>query len=147
MVSLIDAWKREEQRPFRGWDFSYLQGRMLNEEPPWSYADRAAGLLRRSSSVLDIGTGGGEQLLDPEKYVPLLERAGLLVETVNEWSGELAFSDVGALVYYLKAVPWLVPGFAVETHAQNLLRLQGRLDAGDRLRFESRMFLIEARKP
>lgn len=26
---LIEAWKREEQQPFSGWDFSYLDGRML----------------------------------------------------------------------------------------------------------------------
>ena len=35
---LIAAWQREEQQPFTGWDFSYLDGRMLEEQAPWSYS-------------------------------------------------------------------------------------------------------------
>ena len=33
---LIASWKWEEQRPFTGWDFSYLDGRWHEETPPWS---------------------------------------------------------------------------------------------------------------
>ena len=62
-TKLIEKWKAEEERPFIGWDFSYLDGRMLLEGPPWSYTSRARQLMRRASSVLDIGTGGGERLL------------------------------------------------------------------------------------
>lgn len=29
---LIATWKREEQQPFTGWDFSYLDGRMFEEQ-------------------------------------------------------------------------------------------------------------------
>ena len=29
---------------------------------PWSYMDRAAALMGRSSSVVDLDTGGGEKL-------------------------------------------------------------------------------------
>ena len=28
---LVATWKREEQQPFTGWDFSYLDGRMFEE--------------------------------------------------------------------------------------------------------------------
>ena len=38
---LIKEWKAEAERPIVGWDFSYLDGRMLLEEPPWSYTNRA----------------------------------------------------------------------------------------------------------
>ncbi|MDX1437141.1 MAG: class I SAM-dependent methyltransferase [Anaerolineales bacterium] len=62
--NLIDQWKREEQQPFRGWDFSYLDGRYFEPAPPWSYEERARRLLRESDSVLDMGTGGGEKLLE-----------------------------------------------------------------------------------
>ncbi len=54
--------------------------------------------------------------------------------------------DVGAIVYYLMAVPWLVEGFSVDTHAEHLLRLQGRLESEGELVFEARKTLIEARK-
>ncbi len=83
----------------------------------------------------------------PAKYVPLLEGAGLTVAPVEEWEGMLAFTDVGAIVYYLKATPWEVPGFTVKTHLPYLLALQERLDAGEDLAFHAALYLIEATKP
>jgi hypothetical protein len=67
---LVEAWKREEDRPFTGWDFSYLHGRMLEEQPPWSYSARAAGLMQQARSLLDMGTGGGERLLALREHWP-----------------------------------------------------------------------------
>lgn len=247
--TLIKNWKFEEQQPFVGWDFSYLEGRMLEEQPGWSYSRRATELMRQSSSVLDLDTGGGERFLKlrehwppkvvatehyppnfklaterlspfgakvidvqlsdfglmsfadaefdlvlnrhaafnpdevarvlnvggtfltqqvhglwavdllaafdakpqwpdatPEKYLPRLKAAGLEIINHQDWSGELTFTDVGAIVYYLKAVPWLVPGFTVESHLQYLLNLQARLQNQERLTFSARKYLIEARK-
>ncbi|MCI0553916.1 MAG: class I SAM-dependent methyltransferase [Anaerolineae bacterium] len=246
---LIESWKREEHRPFTGWDFSYLDGRMLEEQPPWSYPLRAAELMRQSSSVVDLDTGGGERFLKlyeywppkvvatehyppnfklaterlspfgakvmdvqlsdfgpmqfddaefdlvlnrhaafnpnevarvltlggtfltqqvhglwavdllaafdakpqwpdatPEKYLPRLKAAGLEIINQQDWSGELTFTDVGAIVYYLKAVPWLVPGFSVESHLEYLLKLRNQLENGEALTFVDRKYLIEARK-
>ena len=247
--NLVDIWKGEEEQFFSGWDFSYLDGRMVEEQAPWSYSSRAAELMRRSSSVIDLGTGGGERFLklqefwpkkvvateeylpnlklatdrlspmganvvdvrltdcDPmpfadhefdlvlnrhsafnphevarilapdgifltqqvhgfgvydllavfgaeprwpeatlERYVPRLKAAGLTIFNTEEWSGQLSFTDVGAIVYYLKAVPWLVPGFSVETHLKQLFSLQHRLDSDDELVFTARKYLIEAHK-
>ena len=246
---LVQTWQDEEQKSFTGWDFSYLDGRMIEEQSPWSYLARAAELMQRSSAVLDMGTGGGERLLEmrenwpekvlvtenyspnvklaeqclgplgvkvvnvsltrdglmpfgngefdlvlnrhsglncaevarilapggvfltqqihglwaqdllaefgaspqwpdatPEYYVPGLEAAGLTVEKMEEWDGRLAFCDVGAVVYYLKAIPWLVPGFSVEMHADNLMGLQERLKCEGELVFSASKYLIEARK-
>ena len=246
---LVQSWKREEQELFCGWDFSHLDGRMLEEQAPWSYSTRAAELMRRASAVVDMGTGGGERLLkmqqywpkkvvatedyppnfrlaterfsafgaqvvdvpltdyDPmpfadgefdlvlnrhsgfnarevarilapggrfltqqvhglwahdligafdarpqwpeaslEKYVPQLRAAGMIVDDTQEWSGKLAFTDVGAIVYYLRAVPWLVSGFSVETHLSHLLALEQRLESGEGLTFVARKYLIEGHK-
>jgi hypothetical protein len=82
----------------------------------------------------------------PEKYLPRLEAAGLEIINHQNWSGKLMFKDVGAIVYYLKAIPWLVPGFSVESHLEHLLKLQRSLDDGEALAFEARKYLIEARK-
>jgi len=82
----------------------------------------------------------------PAFYLPWLERAGLTVTTVEDWSGPLVFTDVGALVYYLKAVPWMVSGFTVATHGEYLLALQQRVERGESLRFTARKYLIEAHK-
>ena len=246
---LAETWRGEEQQLFSGWDFSHLDGRMIEEQAPWSYSTRAGELMRRSASVIDLGTGGGERLLklqeywpkkvvvtedytpnvrlaterlSPfgvrvvdvpltdydllpfadgefdlvlnrhagfnaqevarilapdgtfltqqvhglwaydllavfdakpqwpeatlEKYVPQLKAAGLTIADTREWSGKLSFTDVGAIVYYLKAVPWLVPGFSVGTHLEQLLALQRRLESGEGLTFVARKYLIEAHK-
>ena len=44
------------------------------------------------------------------------------------------------------AIPWLVEGFSVDTHTEDLLRLQRRLESDGELVFEARKMLIEARK-
>ena len=250
MERYIAQWKREEQQPFTGWDFSYLHGRMQEEQPPWSYMGRAAALMQNATSVLDMGTGGGERLLAlqqswpakvvvtedyppnvrlaAERLAPLgvkvvdvslprdgpvpfadaafalilnrhsgfnaaevariltpggtfltqqidgrwahdlmavfgaqpqwpnetlansvawLEVAGLELLVAEDWSGTFCFSDVGAIVYYLRAVPWLVPGFSVATHLDGLVALQRRLDRGEELCFVAKKYLVEVQKP
>jgi SAM-dependent methyltransferase len=59
---LIEQWKKDESAFFEGWDFSYLDTRMKVEGPPWDYAKMAKKLVAKSSSLLDIDTGGGEVL-------------------------------------------------------------------------------------
>jgi SAM-dependent methyltransferase len=244
-----DLWKQEGEKPFSGWDFSYLDGRMLEEPLPWSYTSRAIELMRYYSSMIDMGTGGGELLLQlkahwpkkvtateeyppnfelatnrlkpmgvqvidvklseessmpfvdneyelilnrhsgfnprevgrvlspdgifltqqvhglstydlisffeskppwpnatPEYYVPRLKAAGLTIKDLREWSGKMSFTDVGALVYYLKSIPWVVLGFTVETHFKFLLSLQRQLENGQTLTFTVKRYLIEAHK-
>ncbi len=51
-----------EQQPFRGWDFSYLQGRMEDGQTSWNYAEMVRARLAGAPAVLDMGTGGGELL-------------------------------------------------------------------------------------
>lgn len=248
-TALLQAWRREEAQPFAGWDFSYLDGRMIQDEQPWSYLTRAAELMDCAAAVVDLDTGGGERFLSlrqrwpakvvatenyppnfalaterlaphgarvlsvrltdddpmpfadgefdlvlnrhaafnpaevarvlapggtfltqqvhgmwawdllaafsaqpqwpdatPAKNVPRLKEAGLAIVQVGEWAGKLRFSDIGAIVYYLKATPWLVPGFTVATHQCALFALQERLVAGEELAFFAGLYLIEARK-
>lgn len=250
MDRLIAEWKREEQQPFTGWDFSHLDGRMLEEQPPWSYTQIARERMQNIDAVLDMGTAGGERFLKmrdrwpstvvvteeyppnvelarknleplgvrvvdtklrnhepmpfddsefglilnrhaafnvdevarmltfggtfltqqvhgmwahdliaafdtkpqwpdatPAFYLPWLESAGLEVVDCREWTGQLAFTDVGAVVYYLRAVPWLVVGFSVDTHLAHLQKLQRQLDEMGQLVFEAKKYIIEARKP
>lgn len=82
-----------------------------------------------------------------ERKVTSLQASGLDIVNADEWSGRMRFTDVGAVVYYLKAIPWLVPGFSVESHLGALLRLQARLDRGEPLVFLARKYTVEARKP
>ena len=47
-----------------GWEFAWLDGLAVASEPSWSYPEIARPLLRRSASVLDLDTGGGELLAE-----------------------------------------------------------------------------------
>lgn len=67
---LVELWQREARQPFSGWDFSYLRGRYTEDEPPWSYEALARDALRGASALLDMGTGGGEQLLAIAESLP-----------------------------------------------------------------------------
>jgi len=48
--------------PFTGWDFSWLEARSTHRHLPWSFAGAVASLAGSASSMLDMGTGGGERL-------------------------------------------------------------------------------------
>lgn len=245
---LVQKWKKEEEKPFTGWDFSYLKDRIIDEKPDWSYEDMAKVYLQGASSVLDIGTGGGERLLEllenysnrakaTEGYLPNLglarqnlERYGIEVHEVDtsessvfpfedgefdlvlsrhsaynasevyrvlsnggkflsqqvhgksgedlmalfgqksqwpyftteyahqkledagfevksrEWQGRKHVFDVGALVYYLKAVPWTVPDFSVDRYLKVLLELHQRILEEKSVSFSIAYMFLDTRK-
>ena len=250
--SVRPSGKAEEQAPFAGWDFSHLDGRMFEEQPPWSYEQRAGELLQSAQAASTWAPAAANacspctqqwppRLFATEDYPPnvflaakRLTAAGAAVvvaacpaeadtlpfagavfdvvlnrhsaanasevarvlapggifytqqihglwaadllavfgatppwpdatlerkvnsldrqpdwtsSTPKSWSGRLRFADVGAVVYYLKAVPWLVPGFSVDTHQDALLRLQARLDRGEPLVFLARKYKRKRRRP
>jgi hypothetical protein len=55
--------------------------------------------------------------------------------------------DVGALVYYLTAIPWTVLDFSVEKYSEKLLGLHQRLLEEYYLEFREHRFLIIAENP
>lgn len=54
--------RQASQIPFEGWDFGVLRGRFVEAEPSWEFSNLLRAHMRRSSSMLDLGTGGGEFL-------------------------------------------------------------------------------------
>ncbi len=50
------------QAPFTGWDRSWLAERTTSTALPWSYNAEVAARASRATSMLDMGTGGGEWL-------------------------------------------------------------------------------------
>ncbi len=244
--NIIEQWKKDEAAPFKGWDFSYIKDRIIEEEPPWDYKNLAKKLVEKSSAVLDVATGGGEifssfapfskRAVAIEGYTPnvavakkRLEPFGVEVLEVNEvdilpfadeefdlvlnrhgglriqevfrvlkkgglfltqqvggdnlldlmavfniepkwpdnvlsvvqkkitdigfeilkseeWKGKIIFKDVGAVVYFLKAIPWTVDNFSVDIHLIYLEKLQEELEKSGRLEFTYTRFLILAKK-
>src|SRR5579875_3871566 len=54
----------EYEHPFSGWDFSYLDGRWVEDWSAltWDYRAAIEARLPQTRSLLDLGTGGGEFL-------------------------------------------------------------------------------------
>ncbi|MFF5083687.1 hypothetical protein ACFY36_42120 [Actinoplanes sp. NPDC000266] len=48
--------------PLKGWDFGWVAGRVAGSDPSWSYPSLAGELVRGSTRLLDVDTGGGELL-------------------------------------------------------------------------------------
>ncbi|MGV3465520.1 MAG: class I SAM-dependent methyltransferase [Heyndrickxia sp.] len=100
---LFEFFVSEAEKPFSGWDFSYItdNGRMASEPMNWNYTSEILASIRQAESLLDMGTGGGEYLskLQPfprstfateayEPNVPIarkrLEPLGVKVVEVND---------------------------------------------------------------
>jgi hypothetical protein len=52
----------------KGWDFRYLAGRWVEQDPPWDYRKEVVSRFHSTRALLDLGTGGGEIL---SSMVPL----------------------------------------------------------------------------
>jgi SAM-dependent methyltransferase len=75
------------------------------------------------------------------------QAAGLDVLDLRLESLRMEFHDVGAVVYYLRKVIWMVPGFTVAGHLDTLHRMHEHIVAqGSFVATVTRM-LVEARKP
>jgi SAM-dependent methyltransferase len=75
-----------------------------------------------------------------------IETTTLVVELAHDWTGRMIFTDVGALVYFLKSTPWLVEGFSVATHLPYLEQQQKRLERDGQLVFTHKLLVVRARK-
>ena len=245
---LLDQWKKYEVAPFEGWDFSYIKGQYNEGNPDWSYKSYAERFIKRSNSVLDMATGGGEafsellsefrpnkavaiegykpnvsvarnnldkynvkviyanetkklpfnegefdlvlnrhggfnvkelarilssggifftQQVDGRNLIDLMEQFGtkpkwqsnVLKEVIKcledvgfeiveakEWNGKTVFNNVGALIYFLKAIPWIVDDFSIEKYQPVLEKLHKEVEEKGKIEFISRRFLILAKK-
>ena len=75
-----------------------------------------------------------------------LEKSGFEIVKAREWKGKTIFKDVGALVYFLKAIPWIVDDFSLKKHQTILEKFQKRIEKKGKLEFTARRFLILAKK-
>lgn len=233
---------------FEGWDFGWLAGRLIQEDPPWQYPAIVRAHFAAADSLLDMGTGGGELLaslapLPPEThateaYPPnqviaqkRLSPLGVIVHPIQDgpylpfnkaqfdlvinrhesfnpqeihrilkpggvfisqqvggldnlelnqvledrisfpyldWGMEKAltglyeadfrviraekaplrssFRDIGAIVYYLKAIPWQIPGFDPQADRDKLIRLHNIIERQGEFITTAHRFLIVAQK-
>lgn len=99
--------------------------------------------------VTDYFLGGyprGESGREPELARAEATAAGLDVVDLRAESLRMEFFDVGAMIYFLRKVIWIVPGFTVDAYRDRLRELHQRIRARGPFVSWSTRFLIEARK-
>jgi SAM-dependent methyltransferase len=92
-----------EATGFQGWDFSKLGDRLVLEPPHWDFRDIVANAAVRATTMLDMGTGGGEWLSS------LSARAPVTVAT-ESWQPNVGVAaarlkGVGVPVVYTEGAP------------------------------------------
>lgn len=107
---MISKLKIEYERDFTGWDFSYLDGKVIEDPLPWNYRNIIESYCKGKSNLLDMGTGGGEFLSSiknlpkntfaTEAYIPnvsiakkRLSKKGIEVFQVENGELNLPFKD------------------------------------------------------
>ncbi|WP_312096396.1 methyltransferase domain-containing protein [Niallia sp.] len=229
----FDRYLEELKEKFAGWDFSSIHdtGRIQTSLLSWSYGSKVITAMHEATTVLDMGTGGGEFLsllkryfpptvyateghkpnvpiakgkleplgvnvyeIDDDEHLPfsdhhfdlvinrhesysvkelkrILKPNGIFItqqvggwdcKEINEWFGVAInpefkewnlqsalnlfsdlewemieqkeefptqrFYDLGAFIFYLKAIPWQVPDFSIENYQDALFRLYQHIE-------------------
>ena len=83
---------------------------------------------------------------DPRQAREEAEAAGFEVVDLRFESLRTEFFDIGAVVYFLRKVIWMVPGFTVEAYRDKLLELHRKIEAEGPFVAHTTRFLIEARR-
>ncbi|MFE4453306.1 methyltransferase domain-containing protein [Streptomyces sp. NPDC056796] len=84
---------------------------------------------------------------DPGRARQDAEAAGLEVTDLRAERLRVEFLDIGAVVYFLRKVIWMVPGFTVDGYLPQLRSLHRRIERDGPFVAHSARFLVEARKP
>jgi SAM-dependent methyltransferase len=128
--------------------------------------DEVARVLRPGGTYLsqDVGNGSVRELTEfmmgprpdpapdtptraPRWSVAKAEAAGLGVLEVREARLRMEFFDIAAVVYFLRKVIWIVPGFTVAAYRDRLRALHDQIEADGPFVAHATRFLIEVRKP
>ncbi|UYP44842.1 hypothetical protein NEF87_001127 [Candidatus Lokiarchaeum ossiferum] len=92
---------------------------------------------------------------NPEDYDPnwtvdflanQLADNGLKIHTKRSLKYITRIFDIGAMVYYFKAIPWQIPNFTIELYKDKLYELHQKIQKKGFLDIESQRYLIIAQK-
>lgn len=83
----------------------------------------------------------------PENLAAGAQAAGLRVVDLRHELLPMTFDDVGAIVFFLRKVVWMVPDFTVERYREQLSALHEHIRANGPFVAHSARVLIEAHKP
>jgi SAM-dependent methyltransferase len=94
-----------------------------------------------------MGPHPATSLRNPEVARERAIAAGLRVDDLRAERLRATFSDVGAVVYFLRLVIWTVPDFTVEKYRDRLVAMHRLIEESGPFVAHANRFLIEAVKP
>ncbi|MEU5906875.1 class I SAM-dependent methyltransferase [Micromonospora sp. NPDC047527] len=148
----------ESALPFRDGSFDLV----VSRHPVRTDWAETARVLRPGGTYLSqqIGPGTMRELSEailgplpppkwrhPEQAVAGAQAAGLRVVDLRRATLRAVFSDIGAVVWFLRKVIWTVPNFTVEGYRPDLLALHRRITTEGPFVAHAERFLIEATRP
>jgi SAM-dependent methyltransferase len=89
----------------------------------------------------------GHGQLNPDAVRAQVAAAGLDVVDLRLERLRIEFFDVGAVIYFLRKVVWVIPAFTIAEHRDTLRRLHQQIQADGSFATDTSRLLIEARKP
>ncbi|MEU7550740.1 hypothetical protein AB0B01_00010 [Streptomyces sp. NPDC044571] len=150
-----------------GRDFSWPDGRATEQRPSWGYhrllGERLARVLQPGGTYLSqqVGPASVFELVEyflgpqpeqvrrarhPDDAVAGAGKARLEVVDLRAERPRTEFHDIGAVIYFLRKVIWMVPGFTVGQYRDRLRELHERIEREGPFVAHTARFLIEARK-
>jgi len=101
----------------------------------------------RALSEFMMGPLPPSSVREPELARTNAQSAGLQVSDLRCERLRMTFNDVGAVVYFLRLVIWIVPGFTVARYRDRLRALHEQIQRDGPFVAHATRFLIEATKP
>jgi hypothetical protein len=99
--ALFNFLTEEYNHPFSGWDFSYLNGRMISirATPAWDYTHTVIAAMKQAHMLLDMHTGGGEVLAQLLSLQPVAEVYATELYDTNVIAARQRLTPLGVTVY------------------------------------------------
>jgi len=108
------------------------------------------GTERRGPDLVDALQGTPPEWTQPGQGWDIdatLDEAGFVTVEKIERQGTATYRDIGAVVYFLKAVPWAITDFDVDRYRERLYKLHLRMKTEGGLTTVGVPSIIEVRKP
>jgi len=134
---------------------------VISRHPTQTIWNEIARVLRPGGAYFSqqVGAGSNRELTDfmtgphtvseersTDRTISMAMQAGLEVVELREETLRTVFYDVGAVVYFLRKVPWTVPAFSAEAYKRQLSTMHALIEREGCFVAHSRRFLIEAKK-
>lgn len=155
---LVQTAPRDPRLPFRDESFDLITSRhpiatswpeiarVLSPGGAYLSQQVGPGSLRDLSEAL-IGPLPPSTDRDPEAARRAAVDVGLVVDELRAERPRTLFFDIGAVVYFLRLVVWIVPDFTVERYREQLRELHEQITRAGSFETTASRFLIVARKP